>query len=129
MGIGLGTDHVTGGVGLVPSYTRLVVRGRGVASPAPSTTFVTCPTSKFSPGSCGRWSAVSSSDIPPGYVARAWFRYGIACIETCILRGCSRAWALLWREVAEPSHVSRSASCIDRGGLDWLDKHHSIQYP
>ena len=31
-----------------------------------------------SSGGCRRWSATSSSDTPPGYVARAWFRYGAA---------------------------------------------------
>ena len=65
-----------GGVGLVPSYTGLVGRGRAGASCAPSTNTVISPTSRSSSGGCRRWSAASSSDTPPGYVARAWFRYG-----------------------------------------------------
>ena len=52
-------------------YTGLVGGGRVDASSAPSTNTVTSPTSR-------RWSAASSSDTPPGYVARAWFRYGAA---------------------------------------------------
>ena len=65
-----------GGVGLVPSYTRLVGRGRAGASSAPSTNTVISPTSRSSSGGCRRWSAASSSDTPLGCVARAWFRYG-----------------------------------------------------
>ena len=65
-----------GGVGLVPSYTRLVGRGQAGASSAPSTNTLISLTSRFSSGGCRRWSAASSSDTPPGYVARAWFRYG-----------------------------------------------------
>ena len=67
-----------GGVGPVPSYTGLVGRGRADASSAPSTNNVTSPTSRSSSGGCRRWSPASSSDTPPGYVARAWFRYGAA---------------------------------------------------
>ena len=65
-----------GGVGLVPSYTGLVGRGRVGASSAPSTNTVIPPTSRSSSGGCRRWSAASSSYTPPGYVAHAWFRYG-----------------------------------------------------
>ena len=60
-----------GGVGLVPSYTGLVVRGRTGASSPPSTNTVILPTSRSLSGWCRRWSAASSSDTPPGYVARA----------------------------------------------------------
>ena len=60
-----------GGVGLVPSYTGLVGRGRADASSAPSTNTVISPTSRSSSYGCRRWSAASSSDTPPGYVARA----------------------------------------------------------
>ena len=67
-----------GGVGLVPSYTGSVGRGRADASSAPSANTVISPTSRSSSGGCRRWSAASSSDTPPGYVARAWFRYGAA---------------------------------------------------
>ena len=67
-----------GGVGLVPSYIGLVGRARADASSAPSTNTVISPTSRPSSGGCRRWSAASSSDTPPGYVARAWFRYGAA---------------------------------------------------
>ena len=35
----------------------------------------------------------------------------------------------MWREVADPSPVSRRASPMDRGPPDWLDLRHSIQYP
>ena len=66
------------GVGLVPSYTGLVGRGRADASSAPSTNTVISPTSRSSSGGGRRWSAASSSDIPPGYVASARFRYGAA---------------------------------------------------
>ena len=76
-GEGLAYDGVRG-VGLVPSYTRLVGRGRAGASSAPSTNTVISPTSRSSSGGCRRWSAASSSETPPGYVARAWFRYGAA---------------------------------------------------
>ena len=65
-----------GGVGLVPSYTGLVGQGRGGASSAPSTNTVISPTSRSSSSGCRRWIAASSPDYPPGYVARAWFRYG-----------------------------------------------------
>ena len=57
-----------GGVGLVPSYTGLVSRGRAGASSAPSTNTLILPTSRSSSGRCRRWSAASSSDTPPGYV-------------------------------------------------------------
>ena len=67
-----------GGVGLVPLYTGLVGRGRADASSAPSTNTVTSPTSRSSSGGCRRWSAASGSDNYPGYVPRAWFRYGAA---------------------------------------------------
>ena len=69
------------------------------------------------------------SDTPPGYVARAWFRYGATSMGQRVLRACSRAGALLWRDVADPSLVSRSVSPIDRGRPDRLDVRHSIQYP
>ena len=115
-----------GGVGLLPSYTGFLGRGREGVSPAPSMNIVTFPTFKSSSGGCCRWSAASSSDTPPGYVARAWLRYGAASIERRVLRACSRAGVLLWREVADPSFVSRSASSIDRGRPDWLDVRHSI---
>ena len=65
-----------GWVGLVPSYTGLVDRGRAGASSAFSMNTLISPTSRSSSGGCRRWSAASSSDPPPGYVARAWFRYG-----------------------------------------------------
>ena len=68
------------GVGLVPSYIRLVGRGRADTSSAPSTNTVTSPTSRSSSGGCRRWSAASSSDTPPGYVARARFRHGAASL-------------------------------------------------
>ena len=67
-----------GGVGLAPSYTGLVGRGGADASSAPSTNTVISPTSRSSAGGCRRWGAASSSDTPPGHVARAWFRYGAA---------------------------------------------------
>ena len=70
-----------GGVGLVPSYTGVVGRGRAGASSATSTNTVISPTSRTSSAGCRRWSAASSSDTPPGYVARAWFRYGAASPE------------------------------------------------
>ena len=65
-----------GGIGLAPSYTGLVGRGRVGASSAASTNTVTSPTSRSSSGGCRSWSAASNSDTPPGYVAHAWFRYG-----------------------------------------------------
>ena len=102
------------GVGLVLSYTELVGRGQEGVPPTPSANIVTCPTSKSSSRGYRRWSAASSSDIPPRYVPGAWFRYGAASME---------------REVADPSLVSRTASPMDRGRPDWLDVRLSIQYP
>ena len=103
-------SHTTayGGVGLVLSYTGLVGRGRVGVSPAPSTNTVISPTSKSLSGGCRRWSAASSSDTPPGYVARAWFRYRAAPPGQRVLRACSRAGALLWTDVAGPVPVSRN---------------------
>ena len=69
-----------------------------------------------------------SSDIPPGYVAHACFRYGGESMEWRVLRACSRAGALLWREVANRLPVSRRASPTDRGRPDYLDVRHCIQY-
>ena len=64
------TSHMTayGGVGVAPSYTGLVGRGRVGASSAPSRNTVTLPNSGSSFGGCRRWSAASNSDAPPGYV-------------------------------------------------------------
>ena len=118
-----------GGAGLVPSYIRLVRQGRVGVSPVRSTNIVTSPTSKSSSGGCRRWSAASSSDAPPEYAARAWFRYWAASMGQRVLRACSRAGALLWRDVADPSPVSRSVPPIDRARPDRLDVRHSIQYP
>ena len=69
-------SHMTayGGVGLAPSYTGLVGRGRAGASSTPSTSTLISPTVRSSSGGCRRWSTASSSDTAPGYVARAWFR-------------------------------------------------------
>ena len=124
-------SHTTayGGVGLVPSYTWLVGRGRAGASPAPSTNIVISPTSNSSSGGCRRWSATSSSDTPPGYVARTWFRYGAASPGQRILRACSRAVALVLRDMADPAPVSRRVSPMDRGRPDRLDVRHPIECP
>ena len=118
-----------GGVGLTPSYTRLVGGGRAGASSAPSTNTVLSPTSRSSSGGGRRWSAASSSDTPPGYVARAWFRYGAVFPGQRVLRACSRAGALLRRVMAGPSPVSRRMSPMDRGWPHRLDSRHSIQCP
>ena len=76
----LAHDGVRGGwLGAV--IHRLVGRGRMGVSPAPAGNILTLPTSKSSAGGCRRWSAASSSDIPPGYVTRAWFKYGDASME------------------------------------------------
>ena len=124
-------SHMTayGGVGLAPSYTGLVGRGRAGASSAPSTNTVISPTSRSSSGGCRRWSAASCSDTPPGYVARAWFRYGAVSPGQRVLRACSRAGALLRRDMADPALVSRRVSPMDRGRPDRLDSRHSIQCP
>ena len=124
-------SHMTayGGVGLAPSYTRSVGRGRMGASSAPSTNTVISPTSRSSSGGCRRWSAASSSDTPPGYVARAWFSYGAVSPGQRVLRACSRAWALLRRDMADPAPVSRRVSPVDRGRPDQSDSRHSIQCP
>ena len=124
-------SHMTAyeGVSLVPLYTGLVGRGRVGLSPAPSKNILTSPTSKSSSGECRRWSAASSSDTPPGYVARAWFSYGAASIGQRVPRGCSRARALLWRDVADPPPVSRSVSAIDRGWPNQSHVRHFIRYP
>ena len=123
------TSHTTayGGVCLVPSYTRLIGREREGVLPAPSRNVVSSATIKSSSGGCKRWSAASRSNIPPGYVAYACSRHGAVSIERGVLRACSRARALMWREVANPSLVSCSASPIDRGRPDWLDVRHSMQ--
>ena len=118
-----------GGVGLVPSYTGLVGRGRAGASSAPPTNTVISPTFRSSSGGCRRWSAASSSDTPPRYVARAWFRYGAAYPGFRVLRACSRAGALLRREMADPVPVSCRVSPMDRGWPDRLDSCHSIECP
>ena len=124
-------SHTTtyGGVGLVPSYTGLVGRGQEGVSPAPSTNIVTSRTSKSSSGGCRRWSAASSSDTPPRYVALAWSRYGAASLGQRVLRVSSRAGALLWRTVADPAPVSPRVCPMDRGRPERLDVHHSIQFP
>ena len=46
-----------------------------------------------------------------------------------VLRACSRARALLWRDMADPAPVSRRLSTMDRGRPDRLDVCHSIQCP
>ena len=116
-------SHMTayGGAGLAPSDTGLVGRGRAGASSAPSTNTVILPTSRSSSGGCRRWSAASRSDSPPGYVARAWFRYGAVSPGQRFLRVCSRAGALLRRDMADPAPVSRRVSPMDRGRPDRLD--------
>ena len=118
-------SHMTayGEVGLAPSYTGLVGRGRVGASSAPSTNTVILPASRSSSGRCRRWSAASSSDTPAGYVARAWFRYGAVSPGQRVLRGCSRAGALLWRDMADPAPVSCRVSPMDRGRPDQLHVH------
>ena len=99
------------------------------ASSTPFTNTVTLPTSRSSSGGCRRWSAASNSDTPPGYVARAWFRYGAVSPGQRVLRACSRAGALLRRDMAHPAPVSRRVSPMDRGRPDRLDSRHSIQCP
>ena len=125
------TSHTTayGGVGFVLSYTGLVGRGRVGVSPTPSTNTVILPTSKSLCGGRRRWSAACSSKTPPGYVARAWFTYRAASPGQPVLRTCSTAGALLWRDVADPGPISRRVSPLDRGGPDQLDVRHSIQCP
>ena len=124
-------SHTTvyGGVALVPSYTGLVGRGRVGLSPAPSTNTVISPTSKSSSGGCRRPSAASSWDTPPGYVARAWFRYGAASPGQRVFRACSSAGALLWRDLADPAPVSHRVSPMDRGRPDRLVVRHSFECP
>ena len=123
-------SHMTayGGVGQAPSYTGLVGPGRVGASSAPSKNTVISPTSRSSSGGCIRWSAASSSDTSPGYVARAWFRYGAVSPGQRVLRACSRARALLQRDMADPAPVSHRVSPMDRGRPDQWDSRHSIQY-
>ena len=124
-------SHMTayGGVGLAPLYTGLVRRGRVGASSAPSTNTVTLPTSRSSSGGCRRWSAASNSDTPPGFVARTCFRYVVVPPGQRVLRACSRAGALLRRDMADPAPVSRRVSPMDRGRPERLDSRHSIQCP
>ena len=124
-------SHMTayGGVGLALSYTGLVGRGRVGASSAPSGHTGISPTSRCSSGRCRRWSAASNSNTPPGYVARAWFRYGAVSPGQRVLRACRRAGALLWRDMADPAPVSRRVSPMDRGRPDRLDVRYSIQCP
>ena len=122
-------SHMTayGAVGLAPSYTELVGRGRMGASPAPSTNTVISPTSGSSSGGCRKWSAATNSDTLPGYVARASFRYGAVSPGQRVLRACSSAGALLWRGMADLAPVSRRVSPMDRGRPDRLDVPHPIQ--
>ena len=124
-------SHMTayGGVGLAPSYTGLVGRGRVGASSARSTNTVISPSSGSSSGGCRRGSAASSWDTPPGDVARAWFRYGAVSPGQRVLRACSRAGALLRRDMADPAPASCMVSPMDRGQPDRLDLRHSIQCP
>ena len=117
------------GVGLVPSYTGLVGRGRVGASSASSTNTLISPTQRSLSGGCRRWSAASNSDTPPRYVARAWLSYGAVSPGQCVLRVCRRAGALLWRDMADPAPVNRGVSPMDRGWPEQLDVHHSIQSP
>ena len=121
-------SHMTayGGVGLAPSYTGLVGRGRVGASSAPSANTVISPTSRSLPGGCRRCSAASNSDTPPGDVARSWFRYRAMCPGQRVLRACSRAGALLWSTMADPAPVSRRVSPIDRSRADRFNVHNSI---
>ena len=123
-------SHTTAykGARLVPLYTGSVNRERGGVSPAPSTNIMTSATSNSLSGGCRRWSAASSSDTPPGYVAHVWLRWGAVSMDWRIIRACSSAVTLLWREVPDPSPVSRSASPIDSGRPDWLDVCYSIEY-
>ena len=106
-----------------------VQRGRMGASSGPPTNTVISPTSRSSSGGCRRWDAASNLDIPPEYVARAWFRYGAVFPGQRVPRACSRAVALLWSDMAGPAPVSRRMSPIDRGRPDQLDVRHSIQCP
>ena len=46
-----------------------------------------------------------------------------------VLRACSRAAALLWRDMADPAPPSRKVSFMDRGRPDRLESLHSIQCP
>ena len=46
-----------------------------------------------------------------------------------VLRACSKAGALLWRDMANPAPVSRRVSPMDRGRPDGLDVCHSTQCP
>ena len=116
-----------GGVGLAPSYTALVGRERVGASSAPSTNTVILPTSRSSSGGFRRWSAASNSDTLPGYVARAWFRYGAVSPGQHVLRACSMAGALLWRDMVDPAPVSHLVFPMDRGRPDRLDVRHLVQ--
>ena len=115
----LAHDGVRGG--RPPAVVHQVGRARRAGtSPAPSKNTVILPTSNSSSGRCRRWSAASSSDTPPGYVAPTWFRYGAASPGQCVPRACSRAGALLWRDVADPVPVSCRCSPWTGAGLtDW----------
>ena len=125
-GESLAHDGVRGGRP-APSCTWLVGRGRAGASSAPSTNTVISPTSRSSSGGCRWCSAASSSDTPPRYRARAWFRYRAVSPGQRVLRACSRAGALLRRDMADPAPVRRRVSPMDRGRPDRLDSRHSIQ--
>ena len=66
-------------------------RGRAGVSTALSTNTVISPTFKCSSCACRRWSAASSLETPPGYVARAWFRYGAVSPGQGVQQGWSVA--------------------------------------
>ena len=46
-----------------------------------------------------------------------------------VLRAFSRAWALLWKDMADPAPVSRRVCPMDRGRPDRLDVRNSVQCP
>ena len=123
--------HTTayGGVGLVTSYTGLVGRGRVGALSAPSTKAETSPTSRSSSGGCRRWSAVPARTLLLGMWPALGSGTGPCPQGQRVLRACSRAGALLWRDMKDPAPVSRRVSPMDRGRPDRFDVSQSIQFP
>ena len=115
-----------GRVGPPLSYTGLVRRGCGGASPAPSKNIMTSPTSKSSSGGMGEVECRIQLGHPSR--VRGPCGYAATSIERRVLRACSRAGALLWREVADAWPVNSSVSSIERGRPDLWAVRHSIKY-
>ena len=103
--------------------------GQKGALPAPSRNIVTSPYFQVLVRRVQEVERRMQLGYPSRGRGRCLVQVGATSIQRRVPRTCSRAWALLWREVPDPSPVNRSASPIDRDKPLWLDVCHSIQYP